>query len=121
MKKEKILMLVITVILNAITVTVTAQQKNNSEITIQTSGHCGECKETIEKALAFEKGVKTASFDAKTGKVDIVYNPAKTSPDKLRIAITMSGYDADSLQADPKAYSRLKECCKKEGKHLMEH
>jgi mercuric ion binding protein len=121
MKKINFALIIVTVMLNAVSFSVTAQEKNNGKVTIQTSGHCGECKETIEKALTFEKGVKTAAFDIQTGKVDIVYNPSKTDPDKLRTAIIMAGYDADSLQADPKAYSKLKECCKKEGKDSMKH
>jgi hypothetical protein len=36
--------------------------------------------------------------------------------EKIRIAITKSGYDADSLKADPKAFKHLPECCKKPGK-----
>ena len=118
MKNKNVLFLILTVMLNVLSAGAFAQ-KNDSTIVIQTSGHCGDCKETIEKALAFTKGVKKADFEAETGKVIVVYNATKTGPEKLRTAISKAGYDADSLQADPDAYNRLKACCKKDGKELM--
>jgi mercuric ion binding protein len=111
--KNKMILLFVTITIYANIAA--AQQAKNSEINIQTSGHCTECKKTIEKALSFEKGVKEAQFNPSDGMVKIIYNPSKTDADKLRKAITMAGYDADSLQADAKAYSKLKECCKKGG------
>lgn len=118
--KNKRFLYLITLFVYAISLPLYSQQ-GYLNVTIQTSGHCSECKKTIEKALAFEKGVKKSTFDASNGKVVIQYNPQKTKPDILRQAITHAGYDADSMMADPKAYKHLKECCKKEGRELMNH
>ncbi len=82
-------------------------------IKIKTSSQCGECKERIEEALAFEKGVKTAELDVETKIVTVTYKKSKTSPEKIRKAISKVGYDADDVTADPKAYSKLDACCKK--------
>jgi len=82
-------------------------------IKVKTSSQCGECKEIIEEALAFEKGVKTAELDVETKIVTVTYKKNKTSPEKIRKAISKVGYDADDLTADPKAYSKLDACCKK--------
>lgn len=90
-----------------------AQKAKNETIKIQTSGQCGMCKERIEKALAYEKGVKSAVYDDSTAIVTVVYNPAKTSPEKIRLAITKLGHDADDQKGDAKAYSKLPDCCKK--------
>ena len=84
-------------------------------IKIKTSAVCGECKTTIEKALNFSKGVKKASLDVDSKMVTVVYKTEKTNPDKIRLVISNAGYDADSIPANPKAYSRLKDCCKKDG------
>jgi copper chaperone CopZ len=73
------------------------------------------CKETIEKALAFEPGVKASLLNVESKIVTVKYNPAKTTPDKIRIAISKVGYDADDLKADPTAYDKLSPCCKKDG------
>ena len=82
-------------------------------IKIKTSSQCDECKERIEEALAFEKGVKTSDLDVETKIVTVTYKKSKTSPEKIRKAISKVGYDADDVSADPKAYSKLDACCKK--------
>jgi len=86
----------------------------DKEIKIQTSAVCGMCKERIETNIAFEKGVKSVVLDDKTKIVTITYKTEKTSPDKLREAISKLGYDADDVEADPKAYAKLPTCCKKD-------
>jgi copper chaperone CopZ len=85
-------------------------------VKIMTSGICEMCKETIETALAYEKGVKKSDFDVESHIVTVTYNTEKTSPDKIRLAISKAGYDADDVKADPKAYDKLDECCKKGAK-----
>jgi mercuric ion binding protein len=84
-------------------------------VKIKTSAQCADCKKRIESKLNFTKGVKNAVLDLKTKEAIIVYDLTKTNPDKLRIAISKVGYDADRLQADPKAYKKLPKCCQKGG------
>lgn len=86
-------------------------------VEIKTSAVCGMCKSTIEKALSKESGVSKSKLDVKTKTVAVTYDPAKTSPEKIKKAITMAGYDADDMPADSTAYSKLHDCCKKDGKH----
>jgi hypothetical protein len=64
--------------------------------------------------MAFEKGVKSATLDVDTKVATLVYNPARTTPDQLRKAISKLGYDADEVPADQKAYEKLPACCKKD-------
>ena len=90
-------------------------QSTSDTVSIHTSAQCGTCKKKIEHDLAYVKGVKTAVLDLVTKNVVVVYNPAKTSPQKIREAIARSGYDADVVLADPKAYNELQQCCKKGG------
>jgi mercuric ion binding protein len=97
-------------------VMVVSTEKANAqvaEIKIKTSATCEMCKETIEKNLAFEKGVKKSVVDVDTKVVTVTYNPEKTTPEKIRIAISKIGYDADDVPADTKAYKKLDDCCKK--------
>ncbi len=84
-------------------------------IKIKTSAVCEMCKTKIEHDLNFEKGIKSAILDVESKEVTIVYNTKKTTPDKLRKAITLIGYDADQMPADEKAYNKLHDCCKKDG------
>lgn len=90
-----------------------AQKSKTETIKIKTSGQCGMCKERIEKALAYEKGVKKFDYDMATAIVTVEYKPSKTSPEKIRKAITVLGHDADDQLGDPKAYEKLPDCCKK--------
>lgn len=80
---------------------------------MKTSGQCEMCKDRLETAFAYEKGVYSSSFDIETKEFTVYYNPKKTDPDKIRKAVNAVGYDADDTKADPKAYSKLPGCCKK--------
>lgn len=84
-------------------------------ITIKTSAQCEMCKKTIEHELNFAKGIKSAVLDVETKEVVIIYNAKKTDANELRKVISNVGYDADALPANPKAYDKLHECCKKDG------
>jgi periplasmic mercuric ion binding protein len=81
-------------------------------VKIMTSALCSECKERIEHDLSFEKGVKSSSVDLDSNVVTVIYNSKKTDPQKIRLAITKIGYDADTLKADLKAFNKLPECCR---------
>lgn len=85
-------------------------------VEIKTSAICEMCKYTIEKDLAFEKGVKSSDLDVESRVVTVQYNAKKTNPEIIRKRITMIGYHADSLHRDAKAYSKLPDCCK-DGAH----
>jgi mercuric ion binding protein len=86
-------------------------------IKIKTSAVCEMCKETLEKAMAYEKGVTSSSLDVDSKILTVTYNPKKTTAEKIRLAVTKAGYDADAMPADTKAYSALDACCKKDAKH----
>jgi len=102
----------ITFVMLLFTLTAKAQEKT-AEVTIKTSATCDMCKTTIENYLAFEKGIKKSSLDVSSKIITVTYNPQKTTPEKIRTAISKSGYDADDVKADPKAFSKLEECCRK--------
>ena len=85
-------------------------------VEIKTSAICGMCKSTIERALAYEKGVEKSSLDVKTKVVTVQYDASKTNPDKIRQCIAKAGYNADDVMREEKAYSKLSDCCK-DGAH----
>lgn len=89
-------------------------KKKTEEITIKTSAVCGMCKERIEHDMSYAKGVKSVSLDLKTKDLTVNYHPKKTTPDEIRKAVSKIGYDADGVEADPKAYEKLPACCKKD-------
>lgn len=87
--------------------------KKTVEIKIKTSAQCGQCKDRIEKALAYEKGIKSSNLDLKTKIVTVVYFANKTTPEKIRTVLSKTGYDADDVAAVKAAYDKLPPCCKK--------
>ena len=89
-------------------------QKSIETVEIQTSAVCDMCKETIEKQLAFTKGVTAANLDVKTAIVTVSYKANKTTVEEIRTAINEVGYDADDSPAVEKAYENLHHCCKKD-------
>jgi len=91
-----------------------AQKSTTEELKVKTSAVCKMCKKTIETALSSEKGVKKSELDVNSKIVTVTYNPKETTPEKIRKAIADSGYDADEVPANPKAYKKLANCCKKE-------
>jgi mercuric ion binding protein len=113
---------IITLSLISLSLGTWAQQKDSSKdgiqtIQIKTSAVCDMCKETLEKAMAYEKGVKESDLDVDSKILTVKYDPKKTSPEKIKLAITKVGYDADEMKADAKAYDNLDGCCKKDAKH----
>ena len=79
----------------------------------KTSAVCDMCKARIEKSLAYEKGVQSAVLDVPSKVLTVTYRADKTTPEALRTAVQKTGYDADELPADARAYNRLPDCCKK--------
>lgn len=91
-------------------------QSQVKTIGIKTSAICEMCKETLEKDLTFEKGVKSVNLDLETKVLNIAYLDGKTNPDLLRKRVTKVGYNADGMPRDPAAYEKLDPCCK-DGAH----
>ncbi len=82
---------------------------------VKTSVQCEDCQKRIEHNLSFEKGVKQVGVNLDIKVVTVLYNPEKTSAEKIKKAITKIGYDADDMPADKKAYDKLPKCCQKGG------
>lgn len=82
---------------------------------IKTSALCGDCKERIESALNFQKGVKYAELNLETKIAMCVYKPSKVGLNDLKQALTQEGYDADEMKANPEAVKLLPKCCQPGG------
>jgi mercuric ion binding protein len=95
-----------------------AQSKKNQVIQIKTSAECDECKKKIESNLIYEKGVKFCKLNVETKMLSVTYNPEKTNSEKIKLAVSKLGYDADEIKADSLEYAKLPACCKVDG---MEH
>ncbi|MGA3014511.1 MAG: heavy metal-associated domain-containing protein [Bacteroidales bacterium] len=90
-----------------------SQDKKLAEIKVKTSSICSQCKNRIEQGMAYEKGIKDINLDVDSKIATITYNPLKTNPAEIRLAISKLGYDADTIPANKDAYNKLPPCCKK--------
>jgi periplasmic mercuric ion binding protein len=98
------------------TLSVQAQNGNEKTVQIKTSAVCGMCKKSIEKAMAYEKGVKASTLDVDSKMLTVTYDSKKTNEEKIRKAVNETGYDADNKPATPRAYNKLDDCCRKDSK-----
>lgn len=115
---KNITTIILIALVSLFTTNVKAQKsKETTEIKVKTSAQCEMCKQRLEKAMAYEKGIKSSTLDVETATLTVVFKPNKTTPEKIREAISKTGYDADKVTADKKAYNNLPDCCKKGGEH----
>lgn len=89
-----------------------------AEVVIKTTFYCNhydqcESKPALEKEIMLTPGVNSVVIDGKANTITVKYRPKQTNPDKIRTVISKSGYDADSVKADPKSVEKLDGCCKK--------
>ena len=101
----------ISVILFSLLVNVAYGQQDT--VRIHTSAVCETCKEAIEHDLSFVKGVISSELTVENHMVQVIFDPSKITAESIKKEITNIGYDADSLKANPKAFRKLPECCKK--------
>lgn len=116
--------LIVLIISIFIALQIQAQQpatKKTAEVKITTSAQCDMCKERIEKALYKLKGVISASVNVESKVSTVVYRTSKIDIQTLRKAINDAGYDADDSPAKADSYSKLPECCQKEGDNIHHH
>ncbi len=93
-----------------------SQTENQQDtITIQTSAECGMCKDRLEGALNYTKGVKFAELNSVDKTLFVKFNPKKISIDEIRKVISEAGYDADDVKANPTSVEKLPACCKPGG------
>ena len=100
-------------------ITANAQSGSNEKVAIRTDIHCDHCRECpscgkkLQSGLLRIPGVKMYELDDKTMTIHVYYNPKKTDVNSIRKAISGLGYDADDIKADPVAYEKLDDCCKR--------
>ncbi len=100
-------------------VTFAEKKKKTEKAVIKTAISCDHCKqcETCGKKFEAEiyntKGIRQYEIDAKANTITVYYNPVKTNLQEIRTAISNLGYDADDIKANPLAYDKLDDCCKR--------
>jgi len=79
---------------------------------ISIPGYC--CKglnATIEKTLAYERGVVSWTLNLEQKNVSVVYRSKKTDPEKIEKALSENGVRTEHFAANPRAIKDLPKCC----------
>ena len=82
----------------------------DSSTNFKVFGACVQCKHRIEEATK-GKGVKSASWDVDTKQLLLVYDPTKTSVEKIQNRIIAVGHDVENKKAKNNVYAELPSCC----------
>lgn len=92
----------------------TTKKKGIQNVTIKTpTVQCESCKKRIEDYLIREEGVQKVTVDFKRKTTKVTYVAERTNIENVKTAIANLGYDADDVTAEPEAYKKLPQCCKK--------
>ncbi len=90
-----------------------AVEAKTVKATFKVGGGCPDmCKARIEKAAKSVSGVTSAKWNMKTQQLTLIYDNAKTNPQKVQKAIAKVGHDAGDVKADNATYNKLPGCCK---------
>jgi copper chaperone CopZ len=81
-----------------------AQDQKMKAVEFKVTGNCEMCKKTIESSLKGQPGIQSSNWNKNTKMIKVVYDPAKTTEDKIHQAIADSGYDTEKVKASDKSY-----------------
>lgn len=79
------------------------KKKQTEEVTFEVSMSCNNCKQKIEKNIAWEKGVKDMEVDLDDKTVKVKYDANKTSTENLKKAIENLGFASVEEQKEKPA------------------
>ncbi|WP_372950215.1 heavy-metal-associated domain-containing protein [Mariniphaga sp.] len=105
--KTKVLSLVAMFVLG--TFTVFAGEKTER---FKVKGNCGMCEKRIEKAANSVDGVQSADWNKESKMIEVKFDDAKTSTDKIEMAIAKVGHDTPHHKSKDEVYNELPGCCK---------
>ena len=109
MKHIKLLVLAII----GLTFSATAQKTTDKAVIKTPTIQCDMCKDKIERSLFRAEGITSVKVDVKKKTTTVTWIKDRTNIENIKTQIANTGYDADDITADPDAYKRLPNCCKK--------
>lgn len=79
---------------------------------IEVKGNCGMCETRIEKAVKGVEGVSKADWNKETKILEVTFDDAMTTTDKIELAVAKVGHDTPHHKASEEVYNKLPGCCK---------
>ncbi|GAC1536220.1 MAG: hypothetical protein NVS3B15_16790 [Sediminibacterium sp.] len=96
-----------------------SQQAKPQWITIKSANlRCWECREQLDRYLLKEKdntdnGIIQWKINLLQGEVRVQFIPDRTTAGAIKAALNNAGFDADDAKAEPDAYKKLPQSCKR--------
>lgn len=96
-----------------VTLSAQAQEKKykNTKYITEVNGNCEQCQKRIQKAAYSVVGVKSATWDVETHRLDVIINEEKCTMLDVKKAIAKVGHDTDEVKATDEDYNNLHTCC----------
>ena len=107
---KKILLSIFIILTVSMSKTIAQSPVLQKDTVLMVYGVCEQCKERIESSLKI-KGINTATWDIDSKMLDVNYNPAKITIDKILNKIAAAGHDSRQKKANDAVYAALPACC----------
>lgn len=114
-KVKSILVFILMMMLFAFSNKMTAQKSNTIEF--HTSAQCGMCKERIEEAMNYERGIQFVELNMDNMFLTVKYKTKVHTELTIKNIVAKLGYSAGEVRANEKAMNELPKCCQP-GTHL---
>ena len=110
-----VLMVILMTAISMLSTQVNAQKSNT--IMFHTSAQCGMCKEIIEGAMNFERGIQFVELNMENMFLTVKYRTKVHNEASIKKLVAELGYSAGDVKANEKAMNELPKCCQP-GAHL---
>ena len=114
-KVKSILVFILMMTLCAFSNKMNAQKSNTIEF--HTSAQCGMCKDAIEGAMNFERGIQFVELNLDNMFLTVKYKTKIHTEKSVKNLVSELGYSAGEVKANEKAMNELPKCCQP-GAHL---
>tara|TARA_B100000900_G_scaffold260003_1_gene221614 strand:- start:466 stop:819 length:354 start_codon:yes stop_codon:yes gene_type:complete len=91
--------------------------QKSKTIEFHTSAQCGMCKDAIEGAMNFERGIQFVELNLDNMFLTVKYKTKIHTEKSVKNLVSELGYSAGEVKADEKAMNALPKCCQP-GAHL---
>jgi len=110
-----VLMVILMTAISMLSSQVNAQKSNT--IMFHTSAQCGMCKDAIEGAMNFERGIQFVELNMENMFLTVKYRTKVHNEASIKKLVAELGYSAGDVKANEKAMNELPKCCQP-GAHL---
>jgi copper chaperone CopZ len=110
-----VLMVILMTAISMLSTQVNAQKSNT--IMFHTSAQCGMCKDAIEGAMNFERGIQFVELNLDNMFLTVKYKTKIHTEKSVKNLLSELGYSAGEVKANEKAMNELPKCCQP-GAHL---